>query len=365
MSLLKISPYLLRIIIGTLLCLLLTQCRNTSPFNGRTKSGATTAYADQRNPQGQNPYHQQRASNANEAQQGNSTSRRNPDIYLPRVLPPGAQSSYSRVSTAEPLIAMTFDDGPHPVHTPRLLNYLAARNIKATFYVIGKNVRQYPHIVRRMITEGHEVGNHTMTHRDLSKLSDYNVKQDLAQTSTLIEKTIGVRPRTMRPPYGAFSTRQRKMIRSSMGLPTILWSVDPRDWTKPGRNTVIRRLVQGARNGGILLAHDIHSQTVDAMPGALDSLLGKGFKFVTVTQLIQAAENKGPTRAPNLHLQRGPSATHPSSSNNYPSYINYPPRQNYPSHLPPSPTHRGNYTSPTLQLPPTLGRGAPYHTAPY
>jgi len=181
---------------------------------------------------------------------------------------------------------MTFDDGPHPKHTPRLLDMLKDRNIKATFYVIGRSVDTHPQIARRIVAEGHEIGNHTYTHRKLTVLSDAQVKQEMDKTRASIGRATGVKARTMRPPYGALLQRQREMLHREYGFPTILWSVDPLDWQKPGISVVRQRIVDGARPGGVILAHDLHGSTVDAMPSTLDALLAKGFKFVTISQLI-------------------------------------------------------------------------------
>lgn len=191
-----------------------------------------------------------------------------------------------------PFIALTFDDGPHPTNTPRLLDLLRQRNVKATFYVIATNVKRYPDIMRRMVAEGHEVANHTVTHGNLAKMSDEGVRQELRGCHEAIIAATGVAPKTMRPPYGAITSAQKSWIRREFGYPTILWSVDPEDWKKPGSSVVTSRLVSGATPGGILLAHDIHAPTIDAMPSTVDQLLGKGIQFVTVTQLI-AMDGKG------------------------------------------------------------------------
>lgn len=204
----------------------------------------------------------------------------------------GTKDSYSRVATSLPFIALTFDDGPHPVNTPRLLDILKQRNVKATFYVVATNVKRYPEIMRRIVAEGHEIGNHTVTHGNLAKMSDAGVRQELNASRDAIVAATGVTPRTMRPPYGAITTAQKAWIRKEFGYPAILWSVDPEDWKKPGASVVTSRLVSGAAPGGILLVHDIHAPTIDAMPSAIDQLLGKGLQFVTVTQLI-AMDGKG------------------------------------------------------------------------
>ncbi len=181
---------------------------------------------------------------------------------------------------------MTFDDGPHPQNTPRLLNILRDRNIKATFYVIGNCVDRHPHIVRRIVAEGHEIGNHTYTHRKLTTLGSSEVRTEMSKTQAAIVRAAGVKPRTMRPPYGALRTDQRNTIFSEFGYPTIMWSVDPQDWKRPGPSIVSSRILSSSRNGSIILAHDLHKPTIDAMPRTFDGLLAKGFKFITVSQML-------------------------------------------------------------------------------
>lgn len=211
---------------------------------------------------------------------------RNPDVSLSPNFSSGAGVTFSRVSMTQPYVAMTFDDGPHPQNTPRLLDMLRERNIKATFYVIGRNVDLYPGVVRRIVGEGHEIGNHTYTHRSMTGLSDAAVRDELTKTNEAIARAAGVRPRTLRPPYGALRQNQRAWIHSEFSMPTIMWSVDPLDWKRPGPSVVSSRILAGTTPGAIILAHDLHAQTVDAMPAALDGLLRKGFRFVTVSQLL-------------------------------------------------------------------------------
>lgn len=202
--------------------------------------------------------------------------------------------TFSRVLVSGNYIAITFDDGPHPQNTPRLLDILAKRNVKATFYVIGRSVDLHPGVLRRTVAEGHEIGNHSHTHRLLSKLGDSEVRQEMQRCQDAIGRAAGIRPRTMRPPYGGLLQHQRQLIHNEFGYPTILWSVDPLDWKRPGPSVVASRIVSNTTPGGIVLAHDLHSQTVDAMPAAIDGLLNKGFKFVTVSQLI-AMKMESPT----------------------------------------------------------------------
>jgi peptidoglycan/xylan/chitin deacetylase (PgdA/CDA1 family) len=211
---------------------------------------------------------------------------RNPDMPYGSDFSRGAGVTFTRVPVAGKFIAITYDDGPHPQNTPRLLDILRARNIKATFYVIGRSVDLYPQIVRRTVAEGHEIGNHSYTHRLMSKLGDSEVRSEMSRTSDSVMRASGVRMKTMRPPYGGLLQRQRELVHQEFGYPTILWSVDPLDWKRPGASVITSRILENTAAGGIVLAHDLHAQTVDAMPATLDGLLRRGFQFVTVSQLI-------------------------------------------------------------------------------
>jgi len=211
---------------------------------------------------------------------------------------PGAKpATYTQVRVDQPYIAMTFDDGPSSANTPRLLEILKQRNIKATFFLIGQNVASNPDIVRRILADGHEIGNHSWTHPQLSKLSDDRVTTEINKTQDAIKEASGFTPTLLRPPYGAITARQREWIESQFGLSIILWSVDPFDWKRPGASVITQRILSQVRPGAIILSHDIHKQTVDAMPATLDGLIAKGYKFVTVTQLIAMNKPK-PSPAP-------------------------------------------------------------------
>ena len=222
---------------------------------------------------------------------------RNPDMNLSANFSPNAGVTFSRVSVGQNYVAMTFDDGPHPQNTPKLLDILRERNIKATFYVIGRNVDLYPAITRRIVAEGHEIGNHSYTHGNMSKMSDDKVREELKKTADAIARAAGVKPRTLRPPYGALLQTQRSWIHSEFGYPTIMWAVDPRDWQRPGPSVVTSRILSATTPGSIVLAHDLHAPTVTAMPATLDGLLQKGYKFVTVSQLLAMKPNEAPAQA--------------------------------------------------------------------
>jgi len=185
-----------------------------------------------------------------------------------------------------PYIALTFDDGPSAKLTPKLLDLLAAHHIKATFFLIGENAAEFPEIAAREAREGHEVANHSWSHPNLAKMSDDGVRAQLRKTDDAIRNAIGNRPTLMRPPYGSISVRQKKWINQEFGYKIVLWDVDPLDWRRPGANVVCNRIVKNTRAGSIVLAHDIHPGTIEAMPCVLKELETKGFKFVTVSELI-------------------------------------------------------------------------------
>ena len=216
-------------------------------------------------------------------------------------------ATWFSVNVDGPYIAMTFDDGPSPETTPRLLDILKQRNIKATFFMIGQNAERNPAIVKRILAEGHEIGNHSWTHPQLSKLSDDRVTEEINKTQNAIKDASGYTPVLMRPPYGAITARQKDWIEKQFGLSVIIWSVDPFDWKRPGASVIEERILAGARPGAIVLSHDIHKQTVDAMPATLDALAAKGFKFVTVSQLIAMNKPKSsPTPGPQSHPSASP-----------------------------------------------------------
>lgn len=194
--------------------------------------------------------------------------------------------TYSSIHTDGPYIALTFDDGPSPANTPRLLEILAKRHIKATFFLIGQNAQQNPELVKRIVAEGHEIGNHSWSHPNLGIMSDDKVRAELQKTDDAIFQAVGFHPKLMRPPYGSLAIGQRRWVNKEFGYKIILWDVDPLDWKYRNSAHVESEILKQTRNGSIILSHDIHATTVDAMPATLDQLLAKGYKFVTVPELI-------------------------------------------------------------------------------
>src|SRR5438128_7819007 len=230
-----------------------------------------------------------------------------------RNAPAESSITFSSVHVDGPYIAITFDDGPSAALTPKLLDILAAHRIKATFFVIGENVVEHPEIVARAAREGHEIGNHSWSHPNFGKMSDEGVRGQVQRTDDAIKDATGTRPILLRPPYGSITARQQRWIHDHFGSQIIPLDVDPYDWKRPGPSVVRNRILKETQPGSIVLSHDIHPGTIEAMPSTLDALEAKGFKFVTVSELIRMAT---------------PQASHPSPQ----------PGRNAPTKATPSPS---------------------------
>jgi len=225
--------------------------------------------------------------------------------------------TWSSVKVDGPYIAMTFDDGPNPKNTPKLLDLLAAKHINATFFVVGECATDYPAIMKRIVAEGHEIGNHSWDHPNFGKSSDDKIRSQVQRTNDIILAETGIKPTLLRPPYGSMTPKQRQWVHDEFGYDIILWDVDPNDWKEPGVNVVAQRIITGTRPGSIILSHDIHAPTIEAMPMVFDALLAKGYKFVTVSELI--AMDKGPAKPNNFLPAPAYGEPETSSSTNTPS----------------------------------------------
>ena len=194
--------------------------------------------------------------------------------------------SFNACNVEGPYIAITFDDGPHATLTPRLLDMLKERGIKATFFVLGQCVSSSPEVVHRAAAEGHEIANHSWDHKALTKGGAAGLATEVNPTNAAIEQAGAKKPTLIRPPYGATNATVTKRLNEEYGLKVILWDVDPLDWKVRNSAHVTSEILKHTQPGSIILAHDIHPTTIDAMPATLDALLKKGFKFVTVSELI-------------------------------------------------------------------------------
>lgn len=234
-------------------------------------------------------------------------SPEDPKSKPPPKVEPGI--TFDWVHVDGPYIALTFDDGPSAKLTPKLLDLLAAHHIKATFFLIGENAAEYPDIVAREAKEGHQIANHSWSHPNFGKMSDDGIRSQLRRTDDAIKTAIGTSPILLRPPYGSITARQKKWINQEFGYKIVLWDVDPLDWRRPGPSVVCNRIVKNTRAGSIVLAHDIHPGTIEAMPCVLKELEAKGFKFVTVSELIAMQTPIPPKPSPTPKASPSPKAT--------------------------------------------------------
>ena len=187
-------------------------------------------------------------------------------------------------TTGNKVIALTFDDGPGP-YTEKLLDILDKYDAKATFFLIGSKVSARANTLRRMQSRGHQLGNHSWSHPELNKVSAEQLASEIDQTNNAIKQAVGTKPNIIRPPYGAFNRAVLEQFRQR-GMSAVVWSVDTRDWADRNSEIVCSRAVAGARNGAVILMHDIHQTSVNAVPCILDSLKQQGYSFVTVQNLI-------------------------------------------------------------------------------
>lgn len=186
-----------------------------------------------------------------------------------------------------PEIALTFDDGPNPYYTPQVLNILEHYKVKATFFCMGRLVAAYPAIVQQEYEAGHVIGDHSWSHPYMPALSAPSVQLQIVPTADIIQTTIGVRPTFFRPPYGAMSVEVLTQA-SHLGMTTVLWNDEAKDWTRPGVTTIVQVILALAHNGAIILLHDgggDRSQTVAALPSIIEGLIKSGFQLVTMQQI--------------------------------------------------------------------------------
>ncbi len=188
------------------------------------------------------------------------------------------------------LIALTFDDGPGK-YTDRLLDELKARGIHATFFVVGQNAQRYTSTLKRMIDEGHVIGNHTMNHKNLTKLSDSEALKQINDCADLVENACGVRPYLLRCPGGNVNDAVKKVLKDQH-LALVNWSVDTRDWQSRDTEKVLATAFQsgpyGIRDGAIVLMHDVYETTLNAAVQMIDRLIADGYTIVTVPELLAA-----------------------------------------------------------------------------
>lgn len=185
------------------------------------------------------------------------------------------------IENVEKKVALTFDDGPDPKVTKQILEVLARHDAKATFFMLGSRVEYYPELAKAVMEAGHELGNHTWNHPDLTKLNADRVRKEIANTSKIIEEVTGEQAKSFRPPYGAVN----QSVRAQTDLPVTLWDVDTLDWKHRNANKLLEIVKGNVKDGSTILMHDIHQSTADGLEDVLNYLEAEGYTFVTVSEL--------------------------------------------------------------------------------
>lgn len=196
------------------------------------------------------------------------------------------------VSTDEPRVALTFDDGPNPNHTPKLLDLLRKRMVRATFFLVGKRVRRHPELARRIAEEGHEIGNHGMHHVPVLLLPPALAAREARRAGVLLEEVTGKRPRFFRPPMGWFHTPGLRKLRE-LGYQPVIGDIHPRDFTRPGIDVIVEFVMKRVAPGSIVILHDggwrdgvDRSQTIAATDQLIDRLEERKYRLQTLSELV-------------------------------------------------------------------------------
>ena len=212
-------------------------------------------------------------------------------VFLVRalILSPSAEIKvYRSVATDKKQIALTFDDGPHPTLTPRILEILAKYNVTATFFMVGQNVFNYPEAARAVIEAGHEVGNHTFTHPHIADLNEKAIFNEIGKCEDALEELCEYRPHILRTPQGAMTPSLEKCLLEDDYI-LVLWSLDTRDWENKSTAHIVRTVLDRVQPGDIILMHDYighNSKTPEALEKIIPILLSQGYEFVTVSALL-------------------------------------------------------------------------------
>jgi len=187
-------------------------------------------------------------------------------------------------------IILTFDDGPHPKTTPQILEILRRRNLKAVFFVLGIQAEKHPELLKQIHDEGHIIGNHSFSHKNLARISPEKLEEELVRTSNIIERVTGKKPEYMRPPYGSMNKQVVSAVHR-LGMKIVLWTIDPKDWQHKNETGIVRSLERqlgfgkGDLRGGAILLHDIYPSTVRALEPLLDKLSANEFNISSIDRL--------------------------------------------------------------------------------
>ena len=210
----------------------------------------------------------------------------------------GATIKFATLPPNQKVIALTFDDGPWPKSTAQILDILKNNNIKGTFFVLGQNVKRYPDLTRRIVSEGHSIANHTW-HHWYHQMNPQVAAYEIANTTDIIFETTGVKSRLFRPP-GGIMTNGLVSYAKNNNYAIIMWSSDSIDYSRPTVSKLITNIFTSAKPGGIVLMHDgggDRTRTVQALPQVINKFRKQGYEFVTITELLEMQDQKQPSLA--------------------------------------------------------------------
>ncbi len=200
----------------------------------------------------------------------------------------GDELVYSYRDNEKMMIALTFDDGPHPRYTNEILDILKEYGVHATFFILGVNAVNYPETLRRCLIEGHEIANHTFSHTNLSNMSYGDICNEISKAEDIIYENLEIRPKLLRPPGGLYNMDVLRAA-SSLDYTVVLWNIDTMDWAHTSADIIAETVLKNIRPGDIILMHDYigtDSPTPDALRLIIPKLIDKGYRFVTVSQLL-------------------------------------------------------------------------------
>ena len=208
------------------------------------------------------------------------------------------KGTFYRVKVQDKVVALTFDDGPSPIWTPKILDELKKAGIKATFFMVGNHVERYPEVARRVLAEGHEIGNHTYDHHVLLYYKMDELEKEIKAAETAIKNATGQTTRYFRPPKAWLTEAEKQKIKD-MGYKTVLWSLNSKDWVTFHDKQITSYILRHVQPGDIILFHDSggaitteggdRSQTVKTIPRLVRKLKERGYRFVTISELLENA----------------------------------------------------------------------------
>lgn len=232
-------------------------------------------------------------------------AKREVDLSVPELLAQGDAEDRKNIKinkmvrcpSNDMTVTLTFDDGPHPDFTPKLLQILQRENIKASFFLVGQQAEKYPALVRAISRAGHTVGNHTYHHVSLPKIPLEYAAEEVKACGDVLKTILGRPLRFFRPPGGRYDLDIAHAV-NELGYTLVLWTDNPGDFEQPGTTAITERTLDRISPGGIILMHDGVQQTIDALPGVIEQLKAKGYRFESLDQVVDRAKAAAKNRKP-------------------------------------------------------------------